>query len=288
MTKYRKKPVVIDAIKFDKRMSGKDIEEAFGLNPGESPIQYDEIDDGFYIDTLEGEMDVIDGNYILRGVRGEFYPCQADIFEDTYEEVSEDDDGGYRKEGGNVGVYLAGDMLTQGAVRQREYEAEQLRKAGAKIHVPHEDAEINDKANAVQEELAERIVRKDTEGILESDTVVIDAHENGKGTLVELGQLKGMRDMANIILDVRMRHRSDFDFAKELGEVYFEAEKIVSKNIYAHNTDIRRDNTTPQAGDRREYAPNQYVYGTVLDLTDGIGFRDFEDIVSEISRKEDE
>ena len=98
MAKYRKKPVVIDAIKFDTSMTQRDVEEAFGLNPGESPVQYDEIDDEFYIDTLEGAMDVVDGNYILRGVRGEFYPCQADIFEDTYEEVSEDDGEGYTVE----------------------------------------------------------------------------------------------------------------------------------------------------------------------------------------------
>ena len=95
MTKYRKKPEVIDAIKFDTSMTQMEVEKAFGLLPGSSPIQYDEIDDEFYIDTYAGEMDLIDGNYLLRDARGEFYPCQADIFEDTYEEVSEDDGEGY-------------------------------------------------------------------------------------------------------------------------------------------------------------------------------------------------
>src|SRR5699024_8287234 len=97
-------------------------------------------------------------------------------------------------------TYLAGHMLDAGAVMRREWEAEQLRKAGATLHVPHEDKSINDKANAVQEGLAERIVANDTKGIIDSDVIVIDAHENGKGTLVELGQIKGMKDMADIVL----------------------------------------------------------------------------------------
>ena len=97
-------------------------------------------------------------------------------------------------------IYLAGHMLDAGAVMRREWEAEQLRKTGANLHVPHEDKSINDKANAVQEGLAERIVANDTQGIVDSDVIVIDAHENGKGTLVELGQIKGMKDMAEIVL----------------------------------------------------------------------------------------
>lgn len=190
-------------------------------------------------------------------------------------------------------VYLAGDMLSQGAVRQRTFESEELRRAGANLHVPHEDKSINDKANAVQEGLAERIVANDTQGIIDSDVIVIDAHENGKGTLVELGQIKGMRDMAKIILDIRKsfeeRHENDGDWASyndmsqdELDAVYEAAETVLEKKVYAHNTDIRRANTQPQAGDRREYAPNQYVYGTVLDLTEGKGFYDWDEIVSEV------
>ena len=178
--------------------------------------------------------------------------------------------------------YLAGDLLSEGAKMRREWEAEQLRKAGAILHVPHEDKSINDKANAVQEGLAERIVANDTQGIIDSDVIVIDAHENGKGTLVELGQIKGMRDMAKMIVDIRIKHRSSFDFVDELDDIYDEVEKILRKPIYAHNTDIRRANDKPQAGDRREYAPNQYVYGTVLDVTNGVGFYDWDEIIEEV------
>ena len=183
----------------------------------------------------------------------------------------------------NPKTYLAGHMLDAGAVMRREWEAEQLRKAGATLHVPHEDKSINDKANAVQEGLAERIVANDTKGIIDSDVIVIDAHENGKGTLVELGQIKGMKDMAMIIQDLITKYEDEdqsiYDLVNEISNTCLDVEE---KKVYAHNTDIRRANDKPQAGDRREYAPNQYVYGTVLDITDGKGFFDWDEIIEEV------
>lgn len=179
-------------------------------------------------------------------------------------------------------IYVAGDLLSEGAKMRREWEASQLRKAGATLHVPHEDASINDKANAVQEGLAERIVANDTQGIVDSDVIVIDAHENGKGTLVELGQIKGMKDMAEMVKDALEAEEVPF----ECGSTYFRVMDVVNsvldKKVYAHNTDIRRANSQPQSGDRREYGPNQYVYGTVLELTDNHGFYTWDEIIEEV------
>ena len=180
-------------------------------------------------------------------------------------------------------IYLAGDLLSEGAKMRREWEAEQLRKAGANLHVPHEDKSINDKANAVQEGLAERIVANDTQGIIDSDIIVIDAHENGKGTLVELGQVKGMKDMAEIVLHMVLGVSNGVLSERDaLDMIQAEVESVMEKKVYAHNTDIRRANSQPQSGDRREYGPNQYVYGTVLDLTDGAGFYDWDEIIEEV------
>lgn len=180
-------------------------------------------------------------------------------------------------------IYLAGDLLSEGAKMRREWEAEQLRKAGANLHVPHEDKSINDKANAVQEGLAERIVSNDTQGIIDSDIIVIDAHENGKGTLVELGQIKGMKDMAGIVLSSVLGVTNGVLSERDaLDMIQADVESMLEKKVYAHNTDIRRANDKPQAGDRREYGPNQYVYGTVLDLTDGVGFYDWDEIIEEV------
>ena len=180
-------------------------------------------------------------------------------------------------------IYVAGDLLSEGARMRRAWEADQLRSTGATLHVPHEDKSINDKANAVQEGLAERIVSNDTQGIINSDIIVIDAHENGKGTLVELGQIKGMKDMAGIVLSSVLGVTNGVLSERDaLDLIQADVESVLEKKVYAHNTDIRRANDKPQAGDRREYAPNQYVYGTVLDITNNHGFYDWDEIIEEV------
>ncbi|MCU7556558.1 nucleoside 2-deoxyribosyltransferase domain-containing protein [Macrococcus capreoli] len=188
----------------------------------------------------------------------------------------------------NKQVYLAGDLLTYGAQRQRAYEAEEIRKIGVDVYAPQEDASINDKANAVQEGLAERIVNNDTQGIMSSDIIVIDVHENGKGTLVELGQIKGMKDMATIILGYfELANEGLLDKEDVLYAIEWCCTDVVKKRILPHNTDIRRLNTSSQSGDRREYGVNQYVYGTVLDLTDGYGFYEFDEVLDELKTLKD-
>lgn len=79
MAKYRKKPVVIDAIQFT---GDNDIEimNLFSgkINRGEHCL---------HIHTLEGVMRAEVGDWIIKGVAGELYPCKPDIFEKTYEKV---------------------------------------------------------------------------------------------------------------------------------------------------------------------------------------------------------
>ena len=82
--KFRKKPVVIEAIQWAGDTTAQDIDEFMG---GE--LQIDENSD-YYIDTLEGKMHLTWGDWIIKGVNGEFYPCKPDIFEKTYEEVVDD------------------------------------------------------------------------------------------------------------------------------------------------------------------------------------------------------
>jgi len=83
--KYRKKPVVIDAEQFF-FMDGLDslfLQEAVCSQP------HDGHGGGYHIHTLEGMHEVRDRDYIIRGVKGEYYPCKPDIFEMTYEPVEE-------------------------------------------------------------------------------------------------------------------------------------------------------------------------------------------------------
>lgn len=85
--KYRKKPVVIEAIQFKddsedtiiaiQEFMQKDLRVSYE-NPQNPAIK---------IQTLEGVMSAYIGAYIIKGVNGEFYPCDPSIFEKTYEEV---------------------------------------------------------------------------------------------------------------------------------------------------------------------------------------------------------
>ena len=85
--KYRKKPVVIDAIQFyDQPEELINIQEFMG--DIDLTINYKDPDDPkLKIDTLEGVMDASLGDYIIKGIKGEFYPCKPDIFELTYEKI---------------------------------------------------------------------------------------------------------------------------------------------------------------------------------------------------------
>jgi hypothetical protein len=86
MGQYRKKPVVIDAVQYDGNFRCLDI---FSIREvGDFKVKKE--DDGstyLLIPTLEGEMKASLGDYIIRGVKGEFYPCKSDIFEMTYEKL---------------------------------------------------------------------------------------------------------------------------------------------------------------------------------------------------------
>lgn len=82
MAKYRKRPVIIDAVRF--RAGEEDSELAADVIAG--TIRYTE-QDTLLIQTLEGTMEARSGDWIVRGVKGELYPCKPDIFAATYESV---------------------------------------------------------------------------------------------------------------------------------------------------------------------------------------------------------
>lgn len=94
MAKYRKKPVVIDAFQLNER--GLIEEDWFWDAVTRCDIitlhfgKHDPEPAMCKIRTLEGVMTANAGDYIIRGVNGEIYPCKADIFEKTYERVTDD------------------------------------------------------------------------------------------------------------------------------------------------------------------------------------------------------
>jgi hypothetical protein len=79
MSKFRKKPVVIEAEQFG--LLSPEFSAACCDGKGECPNGPDE----WHIHTLEGPMLITEGDWIIKGVKGEFYPCKPDVFEATYE-----------------------------------------------------------------------------------------------------------------------------------------------------------------------------------------------------------
>ena len=83
INKYRKKPVIIEAVIW----TGNNIDEVKEL--AKSAVEnIIFVNNNLYIETLEGNMNVSVGDYIIKGIEGEFYPCKPDIFKETYETVS--------------------------------------------------------------------------------------------------------------------------------------------------------------------------------------------------------
>ena len=90
MSKFRKKPVVVEAEQYSRQRHLDEgyVPEGVTKNPLIN-------DDGFlyegvpYVETLEGQMTVRDGDWIIAGVQGEHYPCKPDIFKATYEPMGE-------------------------------------------------------------------------------------------------------------------------------------------------------------------------------------------------------
>lgn len=90
--KYRKKPVIIEAIQFEDN-SDRIIEIHEFMGGDTIRVNYEDKDNPYLkIETLEGTMKASVGDYIIKGVNGEFYPCKPDIFEKTYERVTDETD----------------------------------------------------------------------------------------------------------------------------------------------------------------------------------------------------
>lgn len=85
MPKFRKKPIVIEAVQWDGHITTL---ERF-KEGGPALVEQELCSTDLEIPTLEGVMTVKVGDWIIRGVNGEFYPCKPDIFAMTYEPVEE-------------------------------------------------------------------------------------------------------------------------------------------------------------------------------------------------------
>ena len=85
MKKYRKKPIVIEALLWGAETTTEEM--ALFVGTKELTLKFFEGEPCLVIHTLEGDHFAKIGDYIIKGVSGEFYPCKPDIFGMTYEEV---------------------------------------------------------------------------------------------------------------------------------------------------------------------------------------------------------
>lgn len=88
--KFRKKPVVIEAMKFD----GNFHQISEWVDGGKPPmantiIRHTNSPEMLTVETLEGPLYAQKGDWIIRGIKGEYYPCKPDIFEATYENADD-------------------------------------------------------------------------------------------------------------------------------------------------------------------------------------------------------
>lgn len=149
-------------------------------------------------------------------------------------------------------IYLGGDMLSIGQQMRREWEKQELQRLGFKVYAPHDDKDINDKENAKQDKLAERIVFNDTLGMETSDVMIFDYLPHAQGTICELGYAQYLK-------------------------------RLKPKDIYVQCTDIRQGTGhVSSEQDRAEFSINQYVYGVILDVTNGRGIQTFDEICKEL------
>jgi hypothetical protein len=185
-------------------------------------------------------------------------------------------------------VYLAGDMLPKASQMLRAKEREDIKRIGLPFYNPMDNKEINAKDKVSNDGLAERIVKADTDAIIESDIIVIEPQPFALGTMVELGQVKGMRDLANMILEMADEQALDSQHSaiNLLNNILALAEKFANKKVYPHYEDVRRFKGAgkDEEGDRRSLGINQYVYGVCLDLTNGKGFYEWDEVLEELTK----
>lgn len=190
-------------------------------------------------------------------------------------------------------VYNGGHILNSAMVDYRNKQAEQINSIiGIKCYNVLEDKSINDKANAEQTGLAERILNNDFKAMSESDIFVFDVLNEGIGTISELSIVLGMKKQAHDTL-IRLEEMADIHYINVEGNVtdkyriiqeeIEEQENILNKPVLCYCSDIRQGHSKPYNDpDRAEFSTNQFVFGCVLELTHGEGLITWEEVLKRL------
>lgn len=192
-------------------------------------------------------------------------------------------------------IYMGGHILNDAMVDYRDKQHKQVEGiVGVTPYSPHKDKSINDKANAEQTGLAERILNNDFKAMQESDIFVFDILNEGLGTIAELGILLGIKHQAQetinkldetadiVRFDVDGNQTDEYDTLQDEIE---ELEKVLDKPVLIYCSDIRQGHGKGYSDpDRAEFSTNQFVYGMVLELTNGEGFISWEEVLNRLEK----
>ncbi len=182
-------------------------------------------------------------------------------------------------------VYNGGHILNDAMVEYRNKQAEQINSIiGVKCYNVLDDKSINDKANAEQTGLAERILNNDFKAMQESDIFVFDILNEGLGTIAELGILLGMKHQAQKVIDeLKEIENKDLYLTEEEYDLRDSQQRVLDKPVLIYCSDIRQGHDKPYNDpDRAEFSTNQFVYGMVLELTNGEGFISWEEVLNKL------
>ncbi|WP_241958844.1 hypothetical protein [Mammaliicoccus sciuri] len=182
-------------------------------------------------------------------------------------------------------VYSGGHILNQAFVEYRDKQHNQLAAIdGIEPYSPHKDASINDKSNAEQTGLAERILANDFKAMQESDVFIFDVLNEGLGTIAEMGIVLGMKHQAQKVVDYIEQVEDEVGYLNEDEVELLEQQlAIINKPVLCYCSDIRQGNGhIPDHPDRFEFSTNQFVYGVCLELTNGEGFISWDEVLERL------
>lgn len=171
-------------------------------------------------------------------------------------------------------VYVAGHMLDRTHQKVNAELKDSLINLGYSVYNPQDNKDINDKDKLQNEtplDLSKRIVEADSKAIYNSDILVFSPKDYAIGTLIELGQVKGTKDLAKDLYKI-------LDNKELLKE---RLTKVLNQKVYVYDDDIRR---TGQAIDNVNISPyyvNAYKLGVINDLTDQQGILNSQEEVLE-------
>lgn len=189
-------------------------------------------------------------------------------------------------------IYLAGHILNEAMVDYREKQHNEISEIeGVKPYSPHQDKSINDKSNAEQTNLAERILNNDFTAMENSDVYVLDILNEGLGTIAELGIIIGMKKQAQKRIEELKEMSEEAEDENIASLIALEIEnnmQVLDKPVLCYCSDIRQGHGKPYTDpDRAEFSTNQFVYGMVLEATNGEGFITWDQVKQRLSELND-